>query len=134
MKPSPGIPQDSNWPLPVEMFNSSTRISITTPRPVPMNISALSFQLARVCEENAIRDFNCFPFHRSWSPYYKEIDTKILCYHILECKMESYIKSKRFQCRGTIHTDGVGVTVFKKTNDLQSGFGQRFGIQKEEIK
>ncbi|KAI9310383.1 hypothetical protein BX666DRAFT_2008598, partial [Dichotomocladium elegans] len=41
-------------------------------------------------------------------------------------------ESELLQFRGTIHTDGVGVTVFKKTNGLQSGFRQRFGIQSED--
>ncbi|KAI9319739.1 hypothetical protein BX666DRAFT_1812039, partial [Dichotomocladium elegans] len=33
-------------------------------------------QLARVCQQNGIRGFNCFPLRRSWSPCYMEIDTK----------------------------------------------------------
>ncbi|KAI9315489.1 hypothetical protein BX666DRAFT_1830061, partial [Dichotomocladium elegans] len=54
------------------------------------------FQLALVCEENGIWGFNSSPLHRLWSPCHMEIDTKIACYHILRCKVESHISNMEY--------------------------------------
>ncbi|OZJ04686.1 hypothetical protein BZG36_02542 [Bifiguratus adelaidae] len=105
------------------------------------------FQMALFCEKMAIKSFQCFPLRRSWIPGYMQIDTTILCQHILllgrtrpKDKMTAWrqvvdLDSKPFKAqgtdrslkfRGTIHTDGVGVTVLKQNCDtVKGGSGQR---------
>ncbi|KAK9765867.1 hypothetical protein K7432_005479 [Basidiobolus ranarum] len=44
------------------------------------------YMLVKVCEENDMESFNCFPLRKGFIPSYMTIDTKILNYHILKNK------------------------------------------------
>ncbi|KAJ1666524.1 hypothetical protein IW140_004629 [Coemansia sp. RSA 1813] len=89
--------------------------------------------LVVLLEMNNYRSFQCFPLRKSFVPMHIEIDTKILCRSIMswsynaKSPIESYWyrflnkKSRVLRTRngfrfyGTIQTDGVSVSVIKKT-------------------
>ncbi|KAG2211255.1 hypothetical protein INT47_006375 [Mucor saturninus] len=92
--------------------------------------------------------FNCFPLRRSWIPCYTTIDSKILCQNILGRRWTNrqdkialwrevinlnsdalkHQENGELQFRGTIQTDGVGVTVIKKRMDRESRYTARFAV------
>ncbi|KAJ2569591.1 hypothetical protein IW140_002999 [Coemansia sp. RSA 1813] len=89
--------------------------------------------LAVLLETNGYRSFQCFPLRKSFVPMHIEIDTIVLCNSIMgwsynaKSPIESYWyrflnkKSRVLRTRngfrfyGTIQTDGVSVSVIKKT-------------------
>ncbi|KAG2193488.1 hypothetical protein INT47_005013 [Mucor saturninus] len=97
--------------------------------------------------------FNCFPLRRSWTPCYTTIDSKILCQNILGRRWTNrqdkialwrevinlnsdalkHQENGELQFRGTIQTDGVGVTVLKKRMDRESRYTARFAVVVESI-
>ena len=114
------------------------------------------YNLTKICETESISSFQCFPLRNSWTPAYMQIDTTILRDHILheargtytmEAKMESWGKVVDLNCkamkaqgmpddikfRGTLHTDGVGVTVIKTNEDTRAG-GPRHQINRRTEK
>ncbi|KAJ2093256.1 hypothetical protein IW138_000549 [Coemansia sp. RSA 986] len=90
-------------------------------------------RLAVLLEMNDYRSFQCFPLRKSFVPMHIEIDTTVLCQSIMgwsynaKSPIESYWyrflneKSRVLRTRngfrfyGTIQTDGVSVSVIKKT-------------------
>ena len=92
------------------------------------------YQLSRLFEALRLPIFNCFSFRRAWIPSHSTIDNKILCQNILERCWTSSVNKMNLQTeiinmisaalkiqkldmlrfRGTIQTDGVGITVLKK--------------------
>ncbi|KAJ1663569.1 hypothetical protein IW140_004856 [Coemansia sp. RSA 1813] len=89
--------------------------------------------LAVLLEMNDYRSFQCFPLRKSFVPMHIEIDTTVLCRSIMDWSYNAkppieiywYIflneKSRVLRTRngfrfyGTIQTDGVSVSVIKKT-------------------
>ncbi|KAJ1765951.1 hypothetical protein IW140_006320 [Coemansia sp. RSA 1813] len=90
--------------------------------------------LAVLLETNDCRSFQCFPLRKAFVPMHIEIDTKILCQSIMswsynaKSPIENYwyrlfneqsrvLRTRSgFRCYGTIQTDGVSVSVIKKTS------------------
>lgn len=106
------------------------------------------YTMVRVCAGEEISSFQCFPLRNSWIPSFMQIDTTILREHILResrgaytmaAKMESWGKVVDLDCkamknqgmhadikfRGTLQTDGVGVSVIKTNEDTQAGGPRR---------
>lgn len=100
------------------------------------------FKLAEICESNKFKLFQCFPVRKTFIPSYMTIDTMILNNHILKNSQRSkldkgYIwgkvlklSSKPFKdqgvhssmkFRGTIMTDGIGISVIKQNFDTSKG-------------
>ncbi|KAI9366527.1 hypothetical protein BD770DRAFT_438661 [Pilaira anomala] len=100
------------------------------------------FKLAEICEANNFKLFQCFPVRKTFIPSYMTIDTMILNNHILKNSQRSkldkgYIwgkvlnlSSKPFKdqgldssmkFRGTIMTDGIGISVIKQNFDTSKG-------------
>ncbi|KAJ1664078.1 hypothetical protein EV178_004449 [Coemansia sp. RSA 1646] len=91
------------------------------------------YRLAVFFETNNYRSFQCFPLRKSFVPMDIEIDTKILCRSVMDWDYNSkspieiywyrlfneQLKVLRirhgFRFYGTIQTDGVSVSVIKKT-------------------
>ncbi|KAJ2560308.1 hypothetical protein IW140_006667, partial [Coemansia sp. RSA 1813] len=91
------------------------------------------YRLAVLLEMNDYRSFQCFPLRKSFVPMHTEIDTKILCQSIMgwSYNAKSPIKNywyrlfneqsrvlrirNGFRFYGTIQTDGVSVSMIKKT-------------------
>ncbi|KAG1470226.1 hypothetical protein G6F56_002805 [Rhizopus delemar] len=105
------------------------------------------YRLAQLFSVLNIPVFNCFPLRRSLSPCYVTINTKILCFNIMSESLnnerpkldywrevvnldavafKSQETDHRLAFRGTIQTDGVGVTVLKKRIDT------KFKIQRKD--
>jgi hypothetical protein len=102
------------------------------------------YKMSQLCERLEIASFQCFPLRNSFVPGYFQIDTRILRQNILhepngdyslEGKLRSWgrvvnLQSKAFKAqgadhrlrfRGSIQTDGVGVSVLKTTMDTRAG-------------
>ncbi|KAI9362853.1 hypothetical protein BD770DRAFT_407920 [Pilaira anomala] len=100
------------------------------------------FKVAEICEANKYKLFQCFPVRKTFIPSYMTIDTVILNNHILKNSQRSkldkgYIwrkvlnlSSKPFKdqglnssmkFRGTIMTDGIGISVIKQNFDTSKG-------------
>lgn len=95
------------------------------------------YMLAKICEENNSKSFNCFPLRKGFIPGYMTIDVKILNYHILknkkfavgskfdiwknavnlDCRVLKSNDSQTMYFQGTIETDGVGVSIVKQNFD-----------------
>jgi hypothetical protein len=97
-----------------------------------------------------------FPLRTSWIPSYVTIDSKILCQNILGRSWTNYYQGNKMALwdqvvnlhsrpfrhqeggglcfRGTIQTDGVGVTILKKRRDTQARYGARFAVQVENTR
>ncbi|KAJ1662267.1 hypothetical protein EV178_006033, partial [Coemansia sp. RSA 1646] len=91
------------------------------------------YHLALFFETNNYRSFQCFPLRKSFVPMHIEIDTMVLCRSVMnwnyntKSPIESYWyrlfneQSRVLQTRnsfrfyGTIQTDGVSMSVIKKT-------------------
>ncbi|KAJ2566788.1 hypothetical protein IW140_004790 [Coemansia sp. RSA 1813] len=89
--------------------------------------------LAVLLETNGYRSFQCFPLRKSFVPMHIEIDTTVLCksimgwsynakfpieiywYKFLNEKLRVLRTRNGFSFYGTIQTDGVSVSVIKKT-------------------
>ncbi|KAJ1769179.1 hypothetical protein LPJ74_004240 [Coemansia sp. RSA 1843] len=81
--------------------------------------------LAVLLETNGYKAFQCFPLRKSFVPMHIEIDTMILCRSIMDWSYnrKSPLKAigmvlrtrNGFRFYGTIQTDGVSVSVIKKT-------------------
>jgi hypothetical protein len=89
--------------------------------------------LAKICEENNSRSFNCLPLRKGFIPCYMTIDAKILNYHILknkkfaagfkfdiwknavnlDCRVLKSNDSQTMYFQGTIETDSVDVSIVK---------------------
>ena len=102
----------------------------------PVNHFSAFYKLACVFDQRNIRLFRCFPLRRKWSPSYAQIDTKIVCQNILERRWYPHTNklsvwrevvdlnlkafknqglNHQLQFRGTIQTDGVGVSIIRKS-------------------
>ncbi|KAI9354997.1 hypothetical protein BD770DRAFT_412005 [Pilaira anomala] len=99
------------------------------------------FKLAEICEANKFKLFQCFPVRKTFIPPYMTIDTMILNNHILKNSQSKLDKgyiwgkvlnlsSKPFKdqglnssikFRGTIMTDGIGISVIKQNFDTSKG-------------
>ncbi|KAJ1768274.1 hypothetical protein IW140_005698 [Coemansia sp. RSA 1813] len=91
------------------------------------------YRLAVLLETNDSRSFQCFPLRKSFVPMHIEIDTMVLCrsimnwnynakfpieiywYRFLNEKSRVLRAKNDFRFYGTIQTDGVSVSVIKKT-------------------
>ncbi|KAI7896401.1 uncharacterized protein EV154DRAFT_547402 [Mucor mucedo] len=111
------------------------------------------YELALLFIDIELPVFNCFPLRRSWIPCYTTIDSKILCQNILGRRWTNrqdkialwrevinlnsdalkHQENGELQFRGTIQTDGVGVTVIKKRMDRESRYTARFAVVVESI-
>ncbi|KAI7890503.1 uncharacterized protein EV154DRAFT_552220 [Mucor mucedo] len=121
----------------------------------PENHFMAFVQLARLFETLGLPPFRCFSLRRSWSPGYVQIDSKILCQNILDIRWSNNIdklnywkqvvdlnakhfkaqeENKLLRFRGTIQTDGVGVTVLKKRIDRQSSYTSTIKEADEKFK
>ncbi|KAG1440412.1 hypothetical protein G6F56_011938 [Rhizopus delemar] len=110
------------------------------------------YRLAQLFSVLNIPVFNCFLLRRSLSPCYITIDTKVLCLNIMgeslnkeRPKLDYWrevvnldavvFKSQeidhRLAFRGTIQTDGVGVTVLKKRIDTNSRYKEKIKVYLE---
>ncbi|ORE03442.1 hypothetical protein BCV72DRAFT_213215 [Rhizopus microsporus var. microsporus] len=117
----------------------------------PVNHFKAIYQLSRLFEHRCLPVFNYFSLHRSWSPCYVIIDSKILCQSILGIQWSNAVdklgswrrvvnldskalkpqEGGQLRFRGTIQTDGVGVTVLKKIFDRQTRHTARFIVEYE---
>ncbi|CEG84132.1 hypothetical protein RMATCC62417_17978 [Rhizopus microsporus] len=117
----------------------------------PVNHFKAFYQLSRLFEHLGLPVFSCFPLRRSWSLCCVTIDSKILCQNILGIQWSNAVdkldywrrtvnldsktlelqKGGQLRFRGTIQTDGVGVTVFKKRFDRQIRYTARFTVEYE---
>ena len=115
----------------------------------PVNHFKAFYQLSRLFEHLGLPVFNCFPLRRSWSPCYVIIDSKTLCQNILGIRWSNAVdrldywarvvnldskalkpqEGGQLRFRGTIQTDGVGVTVFKKRFDRQTRYTATFTVE-----
>jgi hypothetical protein len=110
------------------------------------------YRLSQVCEKFGIKSFQSLPLRNSFVPGYLQIDTTVLRKNILhersndyslEGKMRSWRKvvnlnAKAFKTqasdhelkfRGSIQTDGVGVSVLKTNFDTRAGGPRRQSLQ-----
>ena len=106
------------------------------------------FRMSQLCEIEGITGFQSFPLRNSFIPGYMQIDTLILRRFILHernddlslsAKLNSWskvvdINSRAFKAqgpshqtifRGSIQTDGIGVTILKTTSDTRAGGPRR---------
>ncbi|ORE01969.1 hypothetical protein BCV72DRAFT_309569 [Rhizopus microsporus var. microsporus] len=117
----------------------------------PVNHFKAFYQLFRLFVFLGLPVFNCFSLGRSWSPCYVTIDSKILCQNILGIRWSNAVdkldywrrvvnldskalkpqEGRQLRFRGTIQTDGVGVTVLKKRFDRQTRYTARFTVEYE---
>ncbi|CEG75083.1 hypothetical protein RMATCC62417_10189 [Rhizopus microsporus] len=116
-----------------------------------VNHFKIFYQLSCLLKHLGLPVFICFPLRRSWSPCYVTIDSKIFCQNILGIRWSNAVdkldywrqvvnldskalkpkKGGQLRFRGTIQTDGVGVTVFKKRSDRQTRYTARFRVEYE---
>ena len=110
------------------------------------------YRMAAFCEQEQIKSFQCFPLRTSFVPGYMHIDTTILCQHFLDERRPDMTKKKRYWAkvldlppgpfkpqgadksmlfRGSLQTDGVGVSIIKQDQDTKAGGPQR-SKKKEE--
>jgi hypothetical protein len=117
----------------------------------PENHIYAYYKMSHLCETLKIKSFQCCPLRSSFIPGYFQIDTRILRTNILlernldyslDGKLRSWekvvnLKSKAFRSqgpshllkfRGSIQTDGVGVTVLKANSDTRAGGPRRHAI------
>ncbi|KAM3578690.1 hypothetical protein VKS41_008890 [Umbelopsis sp. WA50703] len=110
------------------------------------------YKMSQLCETLKIKSFQSFPLRNSFVPGYFQIDTKILRTNILhehnldyslDGKLRSWeqvvnLKAKVFRSqgpshllkfRGSIQTDGVGVTVLKANSDTRAGGPRQHAIR-----
>ncbi|KAH8552694.1 hypothetical protein BGW37DRAFT_512844 [Umbelopsis sp. PMI_123] len=118
----------------------------------PENHILAYYRLSQVCETFGIKSFQCFPLRSSFVPGYFQIDTTVLRENILhehnrdyslEGKLRSWRKvvnlnAKAFKTqasdhelkfRGSIQTDGVGVSVLKTNFDTRAGGPRQQNLQ-----
>ncbi|KAL1928933.1 hypothetical protein VTP01DRAFT_1992 [Rhizomucor pusillus] len=108
--------------------------------------------MAKFCEDHEIKTFKCMPLRTSWIPAHMQIDTKILATQTLKkpnnidfdsglWKQVVNFQSKPLQnqgadksmaFKGTIFTDGFGVSILKQNFD--SGFGLKPKKMKADTK
>ena len=108
--------------------------------------------MAAFCKQQTIKSFQCFPLRTSFVPGYMQIDTTILCRHFLlqlrpdmRKKMMYWAQvvdlgSRPFKpqgvhsliFRGSLQTDGVGVSVIKQDQDSKAGGPRRSKKKKKE--
>ncbi|KAG1459344.1 hypothetical protein G6F56_006181 [Rhizopus delemar] len=96
------------------------------------------YYLANHCESKYNKPFNCFPLRRTFVPCYMTIDTYILNTQILGNSVISHLEkdviwgsvlnmqskgmrpqgeSQQLMFRGTVYTDGVGISILKQNHD-----------------
>ncbi|KAI8086987.1 uncharacterized protein B0P05DRAFT_578154 [Gilbertella persicaria] len=99
------------------------------------------YYLTRCSESLYNKSFNCFPLRRTFIPSYMTIDTYIVNTQILRNFIISHLDkepqggNRQMKFRGTIHTDGVVVSILKQTYDSKkkgSGGGMRNDKKIEE--
>ncbi|KAG0753763.1 hypothetical protein G6F57_014079 [Rhizopus arrhizus] len=109
------------------------------------------YRLSSMCEALQNKSFNCFPLRKGFIPSYMTIDTYILNTQILKNSIISHldkevvwgavldVRSKAMKpqgerrimkFRGTIYTDGVGVSVLKQSYDTMKKGGSSGGKPK----
>ncbi|KAG1613708.1 hypothetical protein G6F46_007501 [Rhizopus delemar] len=100
------------------------------------------YRLSSMCEALQNKSFNCFPLRKGFIPSYMTIDTIILNTQILKNSIISHLdkelvwgavldvrskamksqgERKIMKFRGTIYTDGVGVSILKQNYDTKKG-------------
>ncbi|KAG1168780.1 hypothetical protein G6F70_008920 [Rhizopus microsporus] len=84
------------------------------------------YQLPRLFERLCLSVVNYFPLWRSWSPRYARVVD-------LDSKALKPQEGGQLRFRGTIQTDGAGVTVLKKRFDRQIRYTARFTVEYETI-
>lgn len=109
------------------------------------------FKMAEMLETQKNETFACFPLRTTFIPCYMTIDSKIVHHHILnnktqlkaESKYETWgtvvnLRKKAFksqgpkkslQFRGTMETDGVGVSVIKQNMDTNRKILRKRNVQ-----
>ncbi|KAG1631797.1 hypothetical protein G6F44_010911 [Rhizopus delemar] len=105
-------------------------------------------RLSSVCKALQNKSFSCFPFRKGFIPSYMTIDTYILNTQILKNSIVSHLdkevvwgavldvtpeamkpqgERKIMKFRGTIYTNGVGVSVLKQNYDTKKKGGNSCG-------
>lgn len=106
----------------------------------PENHIKAFFGVARYCEKNGLKLFQCFPLRRTWIPCNMQLDTMILMENIMgipyaqrpadkmdvwrqavDLRQRVFKASKDCKFRGTLYTDGVAVTVIKTNEETRAG-------------
>jgi hypothetical protein len=108
------------------------------------------YRLSSMCEALQNKPFNCFPLRKGFIPSYMTINTYILNTQILKDSIISHLdkevlwravpdirskamkpqgERKSMKFRGTIYTDGVGVSVLKQNYDTKKKGGSSSGSQ-----
>jgi hypothetical protein len=113
------------------------------------------FMLAKLCEENNFKSFNCFPLRKSFIPCHITIDTLILNHLILKDKKRftgnnnNYVwnrvvdlnqnefknqgEDRSMKFRGTIQTDGVSISILKQNFERGGGGRHNNNNQSERL-
>ncbi|KAI7883370.1 uncharacterized protein EV154DRAFT_545503 [Mucor mucedo] len=99
----------------------------------PENHFMAFVQLAPLFETLGLSPFRCFPLRRSWSPGYVQIDNIRWSNNIDKLEYWKQV-NKLLRFRGTIQTDGVGITVLKKRIDRQSSYTSTIKEADEKFK
>ncbi|KAI9470889.1 MAG: hypothetical protein EXX96DRAFT_453898, partial [Benjaminiella poitrasii] len=113
------------------------------------------YELVRVFVNLQLPVYNYFPLRKLWPPSYVTIDSKILCQNILGLAWTSFTRDKLtlwervvdlnsapfrhqedgvLRFRGTIQTDGIGVSIIKKRTDGQGRYTTRYTLQVEQVR
>ncbi|KAG1577088.1 hypothetical protein G6F48_012872 [Rhizopus delemar] len=114
----------------------------------PLKLIKAYYRLSIMCEALQNKSFNCFPLKKGLIPSYMTIDTYILNAQILKNSIISHLdkevvwgavldvtskamkpqrERKVTKFRGTIYTDGVGVSVLKQNYDTKKKGGSSGG-------
>ncbi|KAG1460897.1 hypothetical protein G6F46_006107 [Rhizopus delemar] len=109
------------------------------------------YRLSSMCEVLQNKSFNCFPLRKGFIPLYMMIDTYILSTQILKNSIISHLdkevvwgavldvtskemkpqgEKKVMKFRGTVYTDGIGVSVLKQNYDTKKKSGSSGGKPK----
>ncbi|KAG0867331.1 hypothetical protein G6F16_008848 [Rhizopus arrhizus] len=109
------------------------------------------YRLSSMCEALQNKPFNCFPLRKGFIPSYMTSDTYILNTQILKSSIISHLdkevvwgavlgvtskamkpqgERKSMKFRGTIYTDGVGVSMFKQNYHTKKKGGSSGGKSK----
>jgi hypothetical protein len=117
----------------------------------PQNHLVAYYKMSQLCETLNIKSFQCFPLRNSFIPGYFQLDTTILRNNILHERNLDYslagklrswekvvnLNSKAFRSqgpshllkfRGSLQTDGVGVTILKAASDTRAGGPRQHAI------
>ncbi|KAG1495071.1 hypothetical protein G6F47_003807 [Rhizopus delemar] len=117
----------------------------------PLKHTKAYYRLSSMCKALQNKPFNCFPLRKGFIPSYMTIDTYILNNQILKNSIVIHLdkevvwgaaldvrskamkpqgERKVMKFRGTIYTDGVGVSVLKQNYDTKKKGGSSGGKPK----